>query len=247
MRDVALFVPCFVDQFRPAAAVAAVQLLERLGWRVHVAMSARCCGQPPTNAGYAREGAELLTRFVEAHQREVPVAAPLVVLSGSCALHLQTHTAGALRRPVYEFTAFLHDVAGIEAITALAPRCDARVAVHIGCHALRGLALATPSERALPPMNKVTALLAAVADLEVVPLTRADECCGFGGTFAIGESALSVKMGRDRLRDVRAAHADAVVTTDLSCALHLESVAAATGAPLPMWHLAEVLAGAVQP
>lgn len=246
MREVVLFVPCFVDQFQPSAARSAVAVLERLGCRVHVAASASCCGQPPTNAGYHDDGAALLSRFEQAHVREVPGDAPIVVLSGSCAQHVRAHTTHeGLRRRVQEFTAFLHDEIGLPALAALDATCRARVAVHIGCHALRGLGLAVPSERGpgstVAPRNLVTAVLAQVHGLEVAPLTRPDECCGFGGTFALGQPELSTRMGSDRLRDMRHAKAEAVVTTDLSCALHLRAVAEANGAPLPMWHVAEVL------
>lgn len=243
MPDVALFVPCFVDQFHPTAGVAAVEVLERLGWRVQVAAGAACCGQPPTNAGYHDAGDRLLRAFEAAHRREVPADLPIVVLSGSCAFHLRTHLANeGTRARVHEFTAFLHDVAGLDAVASLGASTNARVAVHIGCHALRGLGLATPSERAGPAVDKVGAVLAQVRDLEIAPLARADECCGFGGTFATGEPDVSVKMGRDRLRDLQVARAEAVVTTDLSCGLHLRSVADAAGAPLPIWHVAELLA-----
>jgi L-lactate dehydrogenase complex protein LldE len=243
MPDVALFVPCFVDQFHPAAGIAAVEVLERLSWRVHVAAGAACCGQPPTNAGYHDAGDRLLRAFEIAHRREVSAEWPIVVLSGSCSYHLRTHLANeGTRTRVHEFTAFLHDVAGLDAVASLGASTNARVAVHIGCHALRGLGLAGPSERARPALDKVGAVLAQVRGLEVAPLARADECCGFGGTFAVGEPDVAVKMGRDRLRDMRAARAAAVVTTDPSCGLHLQSVADADGAPLPIWHVAELLA-----
>jgi L-lactate dehydrogenase complex protein LldE len=247
MPAVALFVPCFVDQFRPAAAIAAVTVLERLGWSVHVAHGATCCGQPPTNAGLHEAGAALTQRFVDAHTRSLPANVPVVVLSGSCAWHVISHAASAdLPSRVYEFTAFLHDVVGVESLAAHTPRCEARVALHIGCHGLRGLGLATPSERALPMQNKLAAVLAAVPGLEIATLARPDECCGFGGTFAVGEPDISVRMAHDRLREMRTARAQAVVTTDLSCTLHLESVASADPR-LPMWHVAEVLAGTAHP
>lgn len=246
--NVSLFVPCFVDQFRPSAAVAAVRLLERLGYRVSVVPGVYCCGQPPTNAGLRREGRTLTARFVEAHA--IDADTPIVVLSGSCAHHVRTHAAQCGARlgedvamRTIEFTAFLHDVVGLSALAALAPTFATRAALHIGCHALRGLNLATPSERMLPPSNQLADLLSVVHGLELVPLARPDECCGFGGTFAIGESDVSVKMGRDRLRDARRANVTALITTDLSCTLHLGAIADANGEPLPMWHVAEVLAG----
>ncbi len=245
---VALFVPCFVDQLQPAAAIAAVRLLEKLGVEVVVPAGASCCGQPAANAGYERDGAAALQRTVSAlapHER-------IVVLSGSCAMHLWTHagTVGlegaAVGARVSEFCEFLHDDVGVDAVRSVAAAFPHRVAVHVGCHALRGLALARPSELQIPPFDKVRALLDTVAGISFAELTRADECCGFGGSFSVTESAVSARMGRDRLRDYESNGAEAVVSTDVSCLLHMGGVASRAGRRLPMVHVAEVLAGSAQ-
>ncbi len=240
-----LFVPCFVDQLHPAAAIAAVEVLERLGVELDVPDGAPCCGQPPANAGFAQAGEAALERFVDTYAESEHV----VVLSGSCALHVRAHAggvAGAGRRVAartMEFCAFLHDVIGLDRVAALGASLDARVALHIGCHALRGLGLATPSERMLPPHNVVRALLETVQGLTFAALSRRDECCGFGGSFSVDEGAVSTRMGDDRWRDAHGAGATALVSTDVSCLLHLRGVAGARGGALPSWHVAEVLAG----
>lgn len=240
-----LFIPCFVDQLYPAAAIAALEVLERLGVDVEVPDGAACCGQPPANAGFAREGDAALKGFVETYAESEHV----VVLSGSCALHVRAHAGGvtgAGRRVAartMEFCAFLHDVVGVERVAALRASLDARVALHIGCHALRGLDLATPSERVLPPHNVVRALLETVNGLTFASLARPDECCGFGGSFSVDEGAVSTRMGDDRWRDVHRAGASALVSTDVSCLLHLRGVQGARGGALNAWHVAEVLAG----
>jgi L-lactate dehydrogenase complex protein LldE len=115
--------------------------------------------------------------------------------------------------------------------------------VHIGCHALRGMGLARPSELQIRPFDKVRALLGAVRGVEIAELSRPDECCGFGGTFAVAEPDISAKMGRDRLRDYRSHDAQAVVSTDMSCLMHLGGLARREHIGLPMYHVAEVLAG----
>jgi L-lactate dehydrogenase complex protein LldE len=107
---------------------------------------------------------------------------------------------------------------------------------------LRGLGLAKPSELQGPPFNKVRALLETVQGLTFAEMARPDECCGFGGTFAVSEVAISAKMGRDRLRDYARAEVDAVVSTDMSCLMHLGGLSRRAGADLPMLHVAEVLA-----
>ena len=243
---VALFVPCYVDQFYPHVAVAALTVLERLGVNVEVPDGAACCGQPPANAGYAQQAQSTLERFVDRYQDYDRV----IVLSGSCALHVKRHAddvmvhGGArVAECTTEFCSYLHDEIGVERIAELGATFNKRVAVHIGCHALRGLGLAKPSELQARPFNKVRALLDAIRGVDVADLSRVDECCGFGGSFAVGEPDVSTKMGRDRLRDYRAHEAQAVVSTDMSCLMHLDGIARREHMGLPMFHVAELIAG----
>lgn len=242
---IALFAPCFVDQLYPRVAIAALEVLERLGVNVDVPNGAACCGQPPANAGFGRAGQPALAQFVRtfAHYDTT------IILSGSCAMHVQSHASSAgpdgahVAARSMEFCAFLHDVVGLERVAALGAKRTANAAVHIGCHALRGLALASPTELRVPRFNKVRALLGTVQGMTFAELSRADECCGFGGSFSVTEPAVSVRMGRDRLRDFRGGDADIVVSTDVSCLMHLDGLARHDGVRLPMLHVAEVLAG----
>jgi L-lactate dehydrogenase complex protein LldE len=249
---VALFVPCYVDQFFPHVAIAALTVLERLGVRVDVPEGAVCCGQPSANAGYVRDGHSTLDRFVDTYASYERV----IVLSGSCAVHVKQHAGEVVvhggradragervAERTTELCTFLHDEVGVERIAELGATFQKRVAVHIGCHALRGLGLARPSELQVRPFDKVRALLGTVRGVELAELSRPDECCGFGGTFAVGEPDISAKMGRDRLRDYRRHEAQAVVSTDMSCLMHLGGLARRERIGLPMFHVAEVLAG----
>ena len=245
---IALFAPCFVDQLYPRVAIATLRLLERLGVQVEVPDGAICCGQPPANAGFAHDADAAMDRFIR-------VFAPyhrVIVISGSCALHTRKHGAsrGAVGArvadAVVELSGFLHDDVGVERIRALGARSAQRVAVHIGCHGLRGLRLATPSELRLPQLDKVRAVVGAVAGASFVELERPDECCGFGGTFSVDEAAVSTRMGADRLRDYSRGKADVVVSTDVSCMMHLSGVSRARGGVVPFLHIAEFLDGAVQ-
>ncbi len=246
--NVALFVPCYVDQLYPNVAIAALTVLERLGVTVTIPDGAACCGQPLANAGFGREGTPPLARLVETY-------APferIVVLSGSCAMHVRAHAAevGRVRADAgtrvaartTELCTFLHDEIGLEAVSALNASFPGRVGIHIGCHGLRGLGLARPTELQVRPFNKVRALLETVRGVDVRDLARPDECCGFGGTFSVGEPDVSAKMGRDRLRDYRESGVDAVVSTDVSCLMHLSGLAHRDGSALPMLHVAELLA-----
>ena len=249
----ALFVPCYVDQFYPQVAIAALTVLERLGVDVEVPEGAACCGQPSANAGYARDGQSTLNRFVETYAEYERV----IVLSGSCAMHVKLHagevvahggkadSAGArVAERTTEFCAFLHDDVGVGRLASLNAHFDQKVAVHIGCHSLRGLGMAKPSELRTQPFDKVRAILGKVRGLEFVELSRPDECCGFGGTFSMDEPDVSTKMGRDRLRDYRLHHATAVVSPDMSCLMHLQGLARREQLGVPMYHVAEILAGA---
>jgi L-lactate dehydrogenase complex protein LldE len=238
-HDVALFVPCFIDQLYPHVGIAALRVLERLGVRVAVPEGAACCGQPPANAGFEHDAERILTRFVQTYESFDRI----VVLSASCAVHIRSHASTRVAERTTEFCAFLHDEVGLNAVSELNVGFPRRVGLHIGCHGLRGLGLARPSEIQAPAMNKVRALLETVRGLTFADLSRPDECCGFGGTFAIAEPAISAKMGRDRLRDFRSGGAEVLVSTDVSCLMHLGSLASVGGLPIPTLHVAELLAG----
>ena len=245
--NVALFAPCFVDQLYPQVAIAALDVLERLGVNVEVPSGAACCGQPPANAGFARAGETALARFV----RTFAMYDTTIVVSGSCTMHVRAHASSLgvdgerVATRSLEFCEFLHDVVGLERVSTLNAKRTGRAAIHIGCHGLRGLGLAAPSELRVTRFDKVRALLETVHGLTFADLTRPDECCGFGGSYSVTEPDVSVRMGRDRLHDYRCGGADLVVSTDVSCLMHLGGVASreGEGLRLPMFHVAEVLAG----
>lgn len=230
---VALFVPCYMDQLRPSAARAALEVLERLGCTVTVPEKPACCGQPMANAGFASQGEPLLEQFATEYEPYDHVVVP----SGSCALHLREH-GPALAQRVYEWTAFLVDVLGVDDVAAAFPH---HVGLHEGCHGLRGLGLGHPSEISGSGESPARRLLGKVKGLNVVDLNRSDECCGFGGTFSIGEPAVSVRMGEDRIYDHVTNGAEVIASGDLSCLLHLEGVARRQGESVRVMHVAEIL------
>jgi L-lactate dehydrogenase complex protein LldE len=247
---VALFVPCYVDQLAPQTAWAAVEVLERHGCEVILPREQTCCGQPLANAGYAVDAAPIAKHFLDVFEGYDHIVAP----SASCVAMVRKHYHDVIpddpRRErvasrVYELCEFLVDVLKVDHIAARFPR---RVALHRACHGVRELGLATPSERVVAtPHDKVTSLLSMVDGLELVPLSRADECCGFGGSFAVKEEAVSCSMGRDKLDAAAAASADVLTTTDTSCLLHLEGLRRREGRPLRTMHVAEILAGREPP
>jgi len=252
MRNVALFVPCYVDQLRPEVGLAALDLLEARGFDVAFPREQTCCGQPFLSAGARGDAALLAARFVRVFARYDAVVTP----SGSCAATLRRHLAHlvqgedarALGERVFELCEFLV-ARGAEAPAPCAPAAfPHRVALHASCHALRELRLGTPSETREPPRSDpARELLESVPGLELVPLARPDECCGFGGVFAVEEEAVSCRMALDRLADHRAARAEVITSTDVSCLLQLEGVARRRGFALRVLHVAEILAARAAP
>jgi len=234
---VGLFVPCYVDQLYPQVAVATLQLLERLGCTVEVPLSQTCCGQPMANAGHPEAGLPATKHTARLFEAFDYVVGP----SGSCVLHLQQHAAHlapGLPERTYELCAFLTDVLEVSDLDARFPH---KVGVLASCHGLRGLRLGSGSERGAPDLGKIGRLLRQVDDLELVEADRPDECCGFGGTFAITEEAVSVKMGRDRVRDFLTRGAEVLTGTDVSCLMHLDGLVRRAGPPLRTLHVAEIL------
>ena len=239
---IALFVPCYVDQLFPHVAIAALGVLERLGVALDVPDGAVCCGQPPANAGFERAGEPALAAFV----RTFAAYERVVVLSGSCAMHVRSHAASL--GADFDFInahGVLHHLAdpvlGLRALRGVL-RLEGVIAVMVYAPYGRAGVLATPSEIQRPGVDKVRALLGTVRGLTLAEPSRRDECCGFGGTFAVAEPELSAKIGRDRLRDYASAGAESIVSTDMSCLLHLGGLTTRQGTTMPMLHVAEVLA-----
>jgi L-lactate dehydrogenase complex protein LldE len=244
---VALFIPCYVDQFWPQAGLATARLLERHGVEVSFPEEQTCCGQPMANAGLADAAEPLARRFLEIFRGYDAVVCP----SGSCTSMVRHHYDGylggadgfaRLKSRTYELCEFLVDVLGVKGAAGRFPH---KVALHQSCHGLRELGLGVPSERLLPRTNKVEGLLRTLDGIELVPLSRPDECCGFGGTFAVAEEAVSALMGRDRIADHARAGAAIVTGTDVSCLMHLDGLARREGRPLRFMHVAEVLSEAM--
>lgn len=239
-RRVALFVTCIVDQIYPQIGLAAARLLEAQGCAVHVPPGLTCCGQMALNAGYTDEARAVAGRTLELLRGQGDVVLP----SGSCAAMLR-HLFGELfrgtphQRPAeelaartYELTEYLVDVLGAADLGA---RFAGRITYHDACHGLRTLGLG----------RQARALLARVRGAELVHLPGCEVCCGFGGLFAVKQSAISSAMLERKLADIQATRADLVVTGDASCMTQLAGGLSRLGAPTRARHIAEVLANMV--
>jgi L-lactate dehydrogenase complex protein LldE len=232
---VALFVPCYIDQFYPKVAIATLELLEKLGVSVSFPRGQTCCGQPMANSGFEHltHGTNDLFDYV-------------ISPSGSCVLHIKDHlhsdikpeAAEKIRTSIYELTEFMTDVLNVQKLSSKFPF---KVGLHQSCHGQRGLGLAQMSEVVAPPFSKSLQLLKLVDGLELVDLGRKDECCGFGGTFCIFEESVSVKMGKDRVTDHVRHGAEFITGSDMSCLMHLEGILRRQKSPTRVAHIAEIL------
>jgi L-lactate dehydrogenase complex protein LldE len=249
---VGLFIPCYVDQCYPSVGMATVELLERHGVEVEYPEAQTCCGQPMANSGASDAARPLIERFARIFGDYDHVVCP----SGSCASMVRVHYrkligSGApaelaarldrLARSTRELCEFLVDVLHVEQATG---RFAHKVGLHHSCHGLRELRLGSGSERRIPRFDKVGRLLGGLTGIELVEPSRSDECCGFGGTFATTEDAVSCAMGRDRLAAHERAGAEIVTAVDMSCLMHLEGLIRRDRRPLRVMHVAEILAEA---
>jgi L-lactate dehydrogenase complex protein LldE len=236
---VGLFIPCYVDQFYPGAAIATLQLLEKLGINVVYPENQTCCGQPMANSGFEHLTGGCNDLFLKNFSEFDYIVAP----SGSCVLHVKDHLhdrsgSTSLNQKVYELTSFLTDVLKV---TSLPAKFPFKVGMHQSCHGQRGLHLSQMSELVAPEFSKPGSLLNMVEGIQVIPLNRADECCGFGGTFCVAEEAVSSKMGIDRVADHLDHGAEYITGVDMSCLMHMEGILRRQGSKVKVIHIAEIL------
>jgi len=235
---VQLFATCLVEALRPRTGLAVVRVLERLGLRVELPEGQTCCGQPAFNSGSWDDARQMARHTLDVLDRS---PAPVVVPSGSCADMIHHHYpellagSGALEEKArrvagrtYEFSQLLTDVLGRDVIPG---RRTGRITYHPSCHLLRGLGVKDGPVR----------LLREVAEAEVVPLADAEECCGFGGLFAVKMSDISGAMLARKLDAVERTGAQAVVGCDVSCLVHIEGGLRRRGSAVATLHLAEAM------
>ena len=241
---VGLFIPCYVDQFYPHVGMATVGVLERFGARVEFPEEQTCCGQPLANAGMHGEARPLAERFLQIFAGYDYVVSP----SGSCVAMVRHHykqilgdSEGlrAVARKTYELCEFLTDVLEVDRLTG---RFAHRVGLHQACHGLRELRMGSSSELVGPVFNKPRQLLASLEGIQLTELRRPDECCGFGGLFAVTEEAVSCMMGEDRIADHEQAGTEVLTSTDMSCLMHLDGLIRRHHKPIRVMHIAEVFA-----
>jgi len=229
---VGLFVTCLADTVYPEVGQATVTVLERLGLEVIFPLEQTCCGQMHLNSGYPDEARALAERFVEIFEPFDAVVSP----SGSCVALVREHYAGLLEGAdrgvpgrTWELSQLLVDVLGVEDVGS---GFEGTVTYHPTCHSLRLLRVGDAPLR----------LLRAVPGVELVELPDAEECCGFGGTFAVKNADVSGAMLDEKLSSVLATGAEVVCACDASCLMHIGGGLHRRGAAVRPLHLAEILA-----
>lgn len=240
-----LLATCLIETIRPEAGLAVVEVLERLGLMVEYPEGQTCCGQPAFNGGLWGE-AEAMAR----HTLDVLNAsdAPVVVPSGSCADMIRHHypkllagdpvygpIATAVAARTYEFSEFLVEVMGVKRLPFINNQSDVqaeKVTYHPSCHLLRGLGITTAPKQ----------LLDGIDDVEVFELPNTEECCGFGGLFAVKMGAISSAMLERKLNAIEQSGAEIVVGCDVSCLIHIAGGLHRRGSTIGTRHLAELLA-----
>ena len=239
---IALFIPCYIDQFYPQVGIATLQLLQKLGCDVSFPLEQTCCGQPMANSGFASLSKGCDANFIQNFLGYDYIVAP----SGSCVLHIKEHLKdesnakieSKIRNSIYELTEFLIDILKVKDINASFPF---KVGFHNSCHGQRGLHLSSMTETMLPTFSKSEQLLKMVKGIQLSKPKRNDECCGFGGTFCVFEESVSVKMGQDRVAEHQDNDVDFITGGDTSCLMHLEGILKRQDSKVKTIHIAEIL------
>ncbi|MGL5228471.1 MAG: (Fe-S)-binding protein [Bacteroidales bacterium] len=244
---VGYFVPCYIDALAPQAAKSTYNLLKRFDLDVVFIEQAACCALPLTDMGYEKKACKLednLYPLLKGYDA-------IVIPSGICTEQIRDHFAAdvsneenmKIRNSVYDIVEFLHDVLKVKSLPwAHFPH---KVALHNGCHSLRYLKHARPTELMEPDFSKTEDLLKLVDGIEVTYATRKDECCGFGGTFSMWDVSCSGQMGKDKVHDYANNGIQYVTSADYSCLLHQQSIANKLGLDIKTYYISEILNGDV--
>lgn len=235
--NVQIFVPCFIDQLYPAVAFNMVKVLEKAGCNVSYNGNQTCCGQPAFNAGFRDDAKAVCKKFLEDFKGEDHIVAPSASCVGFVKNYYKTlfedssniQAAKQVASRVYEFADFLVNVLKIESFGA---RFEGKATYHDSCAALREIGI----------KNEPRKLLSNVEGLELVEMNDNETCCGFGGTFAVKFNAVSTAMADQKITNATATEADYLISTDMSCLMHIAGCAQVKGAKIKSLHLADVLA-----
>lgn len=234
---VQIFIPCFVDQLFPDTAFNMVKVLEKAGCTVTYNTAQTCCGQPAFNAGFWDEAKSVCTKFLKDFRGTDYIVAPSASCVGfvrnyynklfeNSSLH---HDVADVSGRLFEFSEFLVKILKIENVGAT---LNGKATYHDSCAGLRECKIKAEPRK----------LLSNVKGLEITEMNDVETCCGFGGTFAVKFEAISVGMGEQKVENALATNSQYLISTDLSCLMHLQGYIKQKGYSLKTLHLADVLA-----
>jgi len=232
-----LFIPCFIDQFYPETGMNLVKLLEKAGVKVNYNPEQTCCGQLAFNSGFTDEAKTLGNKFLKDFPNDRPVVSPSASCSGYIKNYYQDlfHNTSShleykrLTRNIFEITDFLVNKLRFTDFGASFPH---KVTYHDSCSGLR--------EYMLKAEGRL--LLSKVSGLELVEMNEREVCCGFGGSFSVKHEAISTAMAQQKVQNAVDTDAEYIVSTDLSCLMHLEAYINKQGIPLKVIHIVDILA-----
>jgi L-lactate dehydrogenase complex protein LldE len=240
--DVALFITCLTDQFYPHTGVAVTKILEHFGCRVHFPAAQTCCGQPFFNNGFHPEAAELARRFVETFEPYPYIVTP----SGSCCAmvreqfeqllkgdHAWEHGLHRVIPRTYEFVEFLDKVLKVD-FGKFKLKSPQDVTYHYTCH-LRGIGV----------KDEGVKLLRQIGNVDFKPMEKTDQCCGFGGTFAVKYPAISGAIVEDKVQCIQATGAPTLICNDAGCTMNISGMCHRRGVGVQTKHIADLMAEAM--
>jgi len=234
---VQLFVPCFIDQLYPDVAFNMVKVLEKAGCTIKYNKNQTCCGQPAFNAGFWGEAKDVCTKFLEDFEGAEYIVAP----SASCVGFVRNYYVKVFENSshkgqaektaarIFEFSDFLVNILHIDNFGAT---FNGKATYHDSCAALRECKIKTEPRQ----------LLSNVAGLELIEMNDVETCCGFGGTFAIKFEPISIAMGDQKINNAADTGAEFIISTDMSCLMHIDGCSKNNNSNLKVVHLADVLA-----
>lgn len=237
MHQVQLFIPCFVDQLYPETGMNMVKVLEKFGCKVTYNPKQTCCGQPGFNAGYQEEAKAVGQKFLHDFDGEGYIVSP----SGSCTGYVRNYydkmfenssehlLSNQVKGKMFEFTEFLTQVLKVENIGAT---LNGKATYHDACGSLRECGIKAGPRQLLRHVN----------GLELVEMKECETCCGFGGTFAVKFEPISVGMAQTKVKSALETGAKYMITTDVSCMMHIQGYIDKNNLPMQTMHIADVLA-----
>lgn len=238
-REVAIFIPCFMEQLYPETGINMVKILEHLGCEVMVLSAAFCCGQPAYNAGFVSEAQEVGLKMLFSLNK---FSGDIIIPSGSCTGYIRSHYPELFKQKIdqknasekvahiYEFTEYLVEIMQVALPTKLS--MDTQVTYHDACGASNFCGI----------KKQPRILLNQIQGVELIEMAEAQTCCGFGGTFTVKFSEIAAGMAKNKIDSALETKAEYIISTDVSCFMHLQTYINQQNLPIKTMHIVDFIA-----